>query len=296
MTAKDPIFAAVPEQGTMLTVGQLLVDAGKLAATDVDRVAEYQKKHRLRFGEAAVKLRLVKNADLQLALAKQFDYSVLSPRDSRISREVVAAFDPQSKTTEALRALRSQIAMRCLDRPADEPLGGRSLAVVSHGRKEGRSFLAANLACVFAQLGERTLVIDADLRTPRQHALFALPNDSGLAQVLAGRAGPEAMQRVPDLSRLCVLPAGPLPPNPQELLGRGRFQAFLADVSPDFDVVIVDTSARTAGADAEMVAMRTDATLVVAHRHRTRLANLREFSAALRDMGAPIVGSVLNEF
>jgi Mrp family chromosome partitioning ATPase len=119
----------------------------------------------------------------------------------------------------------------------------KHLAIVSPGREEGRTYLAANLAVVFSQLGERTLLIDADMRHPRQHVLFGLPNRGGLSSLLAGRAGADVIELVAPLTNLSVLPAGPQPPNPQELLGRPVFQNFLAELDKEFDVVIIDTPA-----------------------------------------------------
>ena len=120
------------------------------------------------------------------------------------------------------------------------------LTVVGAERGEGRSYLAANLAIVFSQLGERTLLVDADLRTPRQHELFFLENKIGFSTVLSGRSREEAIVRIPDLAGLCVLPAGPMPPNPLELLNRLNFDEFMIQVKASFDVVIIDTPALSA--------------------------------------------------
>ena len=98
-----------------------------------------------------------------------------------------------------------------------------ALAIMSPGAGEGRSFIAANLAIVFSQLGERTLLVDADLRTPSQQDLFKLGNNGGLSGLMANRVGSDAITRVPPLPGLYVLPAGAVPPNPQELLGRPAF-------------------------------------------------------------------------
>ena len=96
---------------------------------------------------------------------------------------------------------------------------------MSPGSGEGRSYITANLAVLFSQMGKRTLVIDADLRKPRQHRIFGLPGKIGLSALLAGRAGAEVMCDIPQLPGLTVLPAGVLPPNPQELLSRPRLPA-----------------------------------------------------------------------
>src|SRR6185369_243907 len=101
-------------------------------------------------------------------------------------------------------------------------------------------YIAANLAIVFSQLGARTLLVDADLRNPRQHLIFALPEGQGLSTILSGRSEHKSTFPVPGMSRLSVLPAGPLPPNPQELLSRPIFASFMKDLQAVYDVVIVD--------------------------------------------------------
>ena len=101
----------------------------------------------------------------------------------------------------------------------------KALAIISGERREGRSYIAANLAVVFSQLGEHTLLIDADMRNPSQHKLFGLDNGGGLSAVLSGRGRPVTVKHVPGLPDLWVLPAGAPPPNPLELLARPQFPA-----------------------------------------------------------------------
>ena len=109
--------------------------------------------------------------------------------DASLSHELVAAYKPFSPVVEQLRALRSELMLRWFD----EQPAHKAIAVMSEARGEGRSYIAANLAVVFSQLGGRTLLIDADLRKPSQHLLFGLENRIGLSTVLSGRAGSEAV-------------------------------------------------------------------------------------------------------
>ena len=118
------------------------------------------------------------------------------------------------------------------------PAGGVALASVDQG--DGKSFICANLAVVFAQLGESTLVIDADLRRPTQQTIFGLRNRMGLSGVLSGRAGLSEVRRMRSLPNLSILPAGAMPPNPQELLSRGTFRRVLKEMSAHFDVILID--------------------------------------------------------
>ena len=183
---------------------------------DVERILEQQREKGGRFGDAGRALGLLEQRDIDFALSRQFDYPYLRRGESRVSEAVVAAYEPASPQVEALRALRSELMLHWFSDDAAH----KSLAVVSEARGDGRSYIAANLAVVLSQLGGRTLLIDADLRNPSQHALFGLENRIGLSAVLAGRAGAEAVQRVAELGSLSVLPAGVAPPNPQELLAR----------------------------------------------------------------------------
>ena len=273
------------------SIGAILIDNGRLTPDAAERILKLQKEQGLRFGDAAIQLGLLSEADIQQALSRQYDYPYLMPGDDRISEEVIAAFKPFSPVVEQLRALRSQLMLRWFDAEA----GHKTLAVVSASRAEGRSFTAANLAVVFSQLGERTLLIDADLRNPRQHQFFRLPNKLGLSSLLAGRAElTETVTRIPGLIDLSVMPAGATPPNPQELLSRTIFNALIATVAGQYDIVIVDTPAGAETADSQAIAARTRGALVVARKDITAAPSLQTFVASLQHSGVAVVGSVLN--
>jgi receptor protein-tyrosine kinase len=276
------------------TLGAILIDGGQLKPEDAERVLQYQKQQNLRFGEAALRLGLISEADIQFALSRQFAYAYLrrTPGEIRpLSDELVAAYQPFSARVEQLRAIRSQLMLRWFDRAEERQV----LTVVGAERGEGRSYLAANLAIVFSQLGERTLLVDADMREPRQHFLFHLENQIGFSTLLAGRSREEAIVRISDLAGLSVLPAGPTPPNPLELLNRLNFDEFMIQAKSAYDVVIVDTPAMTSGEDAAMIAVRTGAALAVARCGSTRVAAYSDLVQGLMDAGVAVVGSVLNE-
>ncbi len=273
------------------SIGALLIDSGSLTPEAAERILKLQKEQGLRFGDAAIQLGLLSDADIQQALSRQYDYPYLMPGDDRISEEVVAAFKPFSPVVEQLRALRSQLMLRWFDAES----GRKALAVVSPDNGEGRSFTAANLAVVFSQLGERTLLVDADLRQPRQHQLFRLANKVGLSSVLAGRAElAEAIIRIPGLRDLSVLPAGAVPPNPQELLSRPVFTALLATLQAQYDIVIIDTPPAGRTADAQAITARAHGALVVARKDITALPALQAMVTSLQQGGGNVVGSLLN--
>lgn len=275
------------------SIGAILMDSGVLTPEDAERILLLQKEEGLRFGEAAVRLGLLTEADIQYALSRQFSYAYLRTVGDRkpLSDELVAAYHPFSPRVEELRAIRSQLMLRWFDKAEQRQV----LAVVGTERGEGRSSLAANLAVVFSQLGERTLLIDGDLRNPRQHELFLLQNKVGLSTVLSGRSRDEAIIRITDLTGLYVLPAGPTPPNPLELLSRLNFDEFLIHVRATFDVVIFDTPALSVGEDAAMIAVRTGAALAVARSGHTHVSAFTDMVQGLMHAGVAMVGSVLND-
>ena len=274
------------------SIGSLLIDAGKLRPEDAEAVLRLAREKKLRFGDAAIELGLITQEDIDFALSRQFDYPYLIPGESKVSEEVVAAYDPFSAQVESLRALRAQIMLRWFDdRPARN-----ALAIVSASRREGRSFITANLGVVFSQLGERTLIVDADMRHARQHELFGLDNRAGLSAVLSGRAGLEVVQRVPGLVGLSVLPAGVLPPNPGELLARPGFAQLLEQLAAHFDVVLLDSPPAAETADAQTLAVRAGAALVVVRKNSSRTWRVRGISDSVAKAKATIVGAVLNDF
>lgn len=270
-------------------LGRLLIESGKLTATDVDRVLLMQKRNGMRFGEAAIALKVVTQDDIKHALSGQFAYSYLYPGQGGLSPELVVAYQPFSKSAEVMRAVRSQLTMRWLDN-ADQ----RTLAVLSSGRKEGRSYFAANLAVVFSQMGSRTLLIDADLRNPRQYKIFNLPNSRGLSTLLSGRIEDIWPNQVPCLPNLSVVVSGPVPPNPLELLSQQQFRQFLSDASEKFDVVLIDTPAGEEYSDAQMISKQAGAAVVVTRKHRTKIKPASEIISLLKSSGVQVVGVVAN--
>jgi chain length determinant protein tyrosine kinase EpsG len=189
-----------------------------------------------------------------------------------------------------LRALRSQLILRWFNTASR-----RVLAITSAERGEGRSWLAANLATMFAQLGERTLLIDADMRHPRQHRIFNIDNSVGLSALLTGRAGREIARRLHPQLRLFVLPAGILPPNPQELLARPVFDVILDHFAAQFSLVILDTPAVCETADAQILTANAGSAVMIARRNCTPQTKLASAMEMLTDTGVNVIGSVINE-
>ncbi len=277
------------DSGNLL--GQLLVDQGKIKEVDIERILKYARKKHVRFGVAATKLRLISSHDLEHAMAAQFDYPYLEAGAGGYSNELVAAFKPFSQKGQALRILRAQLLLRWHSK------GENALAVVGSHDREGCSYLAANLAVVFSQLGHRTLLVDADLQQARMHKMFGVKNDVGLSAVLVGRAEVESVVNELVLFRgLTLLPAGAPPPNPGELLGRKELQDLIPQLRSQYDVVIVDTPPVNANYGAATVAGACGNALVVMRKNRTKLADAEVLMQEMRGAGAEVVGTVLNDF
>ncbi|MGZ4955335.1 MAG: chain length determinant protein tyrosine kinase EpsG [Methylobacter sp.] len=271
------------------SIGALLLDAGKISARDAERIIALQKQKGLLFGDAAKMLGLVDDDDIQKALSYQFDFPFLTASDESFSQELVAAYQPMSLQVEALRAVRGQLMLRWFND------AHKTLTLASLSRGEGRSLMAANLAIVFSQLGERTLLIDADLRQPRQHTLFKLQSDYGLSDVLAGRADLTVITRIPAFRDLSILPAGTVPPNPVELISRG-LKKCLKELQTQFDVILIDTPSAEQAIDAQIIASNCGGALLVVRQHKTKTNDLQLLKEALQDTGSQCLGVVLTDF
>ncbi len=268
-------------------IGKLLQAAGKLKPQDMERVFDLQKKDNLRFGEAAQKLGLVTEADIRAALSRQFEYPTLPATGANLSSELTAAVNPYSREAEALRSLRSELLMRWFKD------GCKTLAVGSVRADEGASYLAANLAVLFAQMGRKVLLIDANLRQPRQQAIFNLGNGMGLSDLLAERVPTLQVQTVQPFHTLSVLTAGSPPPNPAELLARPTFGSLLVGLETSYDIILLDTAPAQLASDFQLVAARAGGMLVATRRNVSRLAPLAELKEKITFTGAQVVGAVV---
>jgi non-specific protein-tyrosine kinase len=195
--------------------------------------------------------------------------------------------DPGSAAAEAFRTLRTNILFSSLDRPL------HTLLVTSTAPDEGKSTTLANLAVTMAQAEQTVLLVDCDLRRPTLHSLFALPNEQGLTSaILDPEAAPPVQQTsVPGLS---LLPSGPLPPRPADLLGSRRMGALIERLRREADIVLFDTPPVVAVTDAAVLAPRVDGVLLVLHAGQTRRDRAREARQTLEKVKANIVGVVLN--
>lgn len=288
MTHQVATLPLKPDSQTRM--GSILLEEGKLRPEDIDRVLHRQKQYGTIFGETAKEMGLVSDSDVQQALARQFDYHYVQPGQGHFPPELVAAYEPFSPQVEMLRAVRTHLMQSWFRR------GHSALTIASAGPGEGASFFAANLAVAFSQLGERTLLIDANLRRPRQHAIFNLSARQGLSDILADRAGVETFSKIDSFPQLSVLQAGTIPPNPQELVCRHSFAELHDSLAGRFDVILVDVPAFSVASDALAISARTGGAMLVCRKDRARMGAIRAASRQLGESGVQVVGSVLVEF
>ena len=202
---------------------------------------------------------------------------------------LVTHADPRSPVAEAYRSLRTNLAFA----RAQSDL--RTIVLTSPGPADGKSTTIANLAITFSQQGQRTLVVDADLRRAVLDRTFEVPRTPGLTDVLVGRLTLEAAVHPSDIPNLFVLGSGEFPPNPSELLGSDAMRRLIEDARTQFDVVLFDTPPLLAVTDAAVLSTRVDGTVLVVRMGKTAREAVRRALIALRAVHPNILGGVLND-
>ena len=291
----DTATAEMPDESNELagrSIGSIISETRNLGAEQVEKILKHQREKGVRFGEAAISLGYASIDDVMYALSQQFHYPYAAQSQRQANPELVTLNKPFGVQAESFRAIRSQIIMRLFN----EGQQRRAIAVVSPDSGDGKTFFAANLAVTLAQLGGRTLLVDADLRGPRQHEVFGIPNSAGLSGILSGRAESKVIQQVPGVPTLFVLPVGIKPPNPLELVERPAFGLLIRELLSKFDHVVVDTPAAIYGSDSAVIAARCGAALVVARRGKSLVCSLNDLVANISETPAKISGVVFNEF
>jgi protein-tyrosine kinase len=271
-------------------IGDRFIQAGFLNEAQVKHIIDLQKKSHLRFGETAVQLGFLKEQQVQAVLSQQFSYATALMPVDHLDPSLVLAHAPFSLEAEQIRVLRAEIAIRLNER---NPI---AFTLVSPNNGEGRSYLAANLAIAFSQMKKRTLLIDADMRAPTQHKLFHIDNKTGLSTILAKRTRLSEGTHIASFPHLHVLPAGPIPPNPQEILLSPALKEILTQMSDKFDVFIIDTPAAEYYSDAQTITQQVGACVLVGRKDHTTLSALQRQQFAMSTARAQIIGSVYNEY
>jgi succinoglycan biosynthesis transport protein ExoP len=190
---------------------------------------------------------------------------------------------------EDVRELRTRIHFLRLD------LDLRTLVVVSQHAEEGKTTTAASLAEVLAEAGDRVVLVDANLRRPRLHNIYGVSNDFGLTGLLLQQDSENVLLASTRVENLRLLPSGPLPLSPSELLTSKRMMQTMASLREHADYVIFDTSPLASASDALILASKVDGTLHVVQAGRCRSPDLKSAIARLREAKATVLGVVLNK-
>lgn len=270
-------------------IAGFLIRSCGLSEDDVRRILALKDADELRFSEAALRLGLVTQADVDAFHARP-PLAVEEVAQVTPSSELVIAHDPFDLHAERIRALRTELLLR-----RDESDEGSALAVISAHASEGRSRLAAELAVAFAQLGQSTLLVDADLRHARQQVLFPGSSGRGLATTLARREAPR-LQSIAGLPHLSVLLSGERPANPLELLSDPLLGELLSGWKRRFRHILFDTPPIAQYSDALATATHAGQVLVVTRAQVSPMASTREMLRRLAVTDALVLGAVVNHF
>ncbi len=203
-------------------------------------------------------------------------------------KELITLTDPRSPASEAYRTLRTNLSFYSLDDPL------RTLVVTSPTANEGKSGTAANLAVTMAQGGRRTILVDCDLRRPSLHTLFGLDNAAGLTTMLLDESQEAPLQPV-GVDNLWLLPGGPQPPNPADLLGSRQMERVLEGLLQRADMLLIDAPPVLGFSDAVILGARADGVLLVLRAGKTRREDAEQAKAQLERANARIVGATLTD-
>jgi protein-tyrosine kinase len=293
-----------------------MVNQYQLSAEAVDKIFEVMERNGTSFAEAALYLGFIRKQEMS---GSDLKGGMLSARSANIKkgglietainrisakRDVVlrqgsevtpgprlqTAFDRGNPRNEKMRALRTELLLL-----NEASSGANIIAILSPSSGEGRSQLCAELATSFAQLGRRTLLVDADMRNPQQHILFGSGNENGLSQAISQNTTPY-LHPVKDLPHMFLLTAGIVPSNPLELLSDGRYEKLLTDWRNGYEFVVIDTPPVSLYADALAVATIAQRVLILSRAKMTSYKSTREMMRRLETTRAQVLGGVINHF
>ena len=206
-----------------------------------------------------------------------------------MNSELIVASSPKSLVSEGFRTLRTNLQFSTID----ETL--QTIAVVSSMQGEGKSYVSSNLACAFAQAGEKVLLIDCDMRKGRLHKIFNLDNEKGFSNLLISdiKDYNDYIKKT-EIKNLSVLTMGTIPPNPAELLASIKNEKLLKSLKEKFDIIIYDCVPVTGLTDSLIMAKLVDKTIIVAASKMTPVDLLQNTKKSLLNVGANIAGVVFN--
>ncbi len=256
----------------------------------VARISEAERRLGVCFSDAAISVGVVTPEEVEAARVTERRLVVVHRERVKPDASLTLIRDPFDPHSETVRSLRTELLLR-----RDTPGQADVMVVMSPCSGEGRSQLAAELAIAFSQLGQPTLLVDADLRHPRQHILFGADNKQGLSDAIALDVTPY-LHPVEDLPHLSLLTAGPLPTNPLELLCDNRFEKLIDDWRSNFAYVVFDTAPVGKYSDALAVATLVGRVLALCRAQHTPYTDTRNMLRRLAATQSRVLGAVVNHF
>lgn len=204
--------------------------------------------------------------------------------------KMIAVTDPTSVDTEQFNTIRTNIKFSNVDKDY------KTLMVTSSNISEGKSTVSANIATTFAKQGLHTLLVDSDLRRPTINATFGIDNPQGLSNYLSERNFDiNSIIHKTSVKNLYVMPSGPIPPNPSELIGSKRMAELIKKLSEQLDLVIFDAPPVLSVTDAQIVSTNVDGTILVVRANKTEKAAVKEAVRLIKQVGGHIIGTILND-
>lgn len=286
-TAETPVRPARPRRQLVLLLGLL---GGSMLGVGLVFVMEFvddriRTPDDMRTHLKAPYLGMIPQSEVENASSADDRRSLLRSSEPRL---LLGAGAPAG-FTEAIRSVRTNLIFSS----ADE--GSRAVLVTSAAPSEGKSCISANLAIALAQLGRKTLLVDADLRRPHQHSLFEVGLEPGLSNLLVGDANEAAPVRETSVPGLSLITAGKIPPNPADLIGSDRFARLLDSCHSRFDWIVLDTTPILPVTDALLVARAVRKVLFVVGSEATSRRVAADALERTAETGADVLGAVLNK-
>jgi capsular exopolysaccharide synthesis family protein len=224
-----------------------------------------------------------------LGIIPQLTSADLDGKNDDRTRDMYVHENPKSSVAECCRSLRTNILFSAADREL------KTIVVCSANQREGKTTSVIYLGTTMAQSGQRTLLIDTDMRRPRLHKSTGVALSPGLSNLLIGGDDYDSLIKPTEIANLFVLPCGPTPPNPAELLLTKRFEIVLGELAKRFDRIILDSPPIQAVTDAVVLSKRVDGVVLVVRASKTMRDELRRSTRMIRDIGGSIVGVIVNE-
>jgi protein-tyrosine kinase len=266
-----------------LTFHEAALHTGLVTQREIEEAGELARRHTRHEGRGIIEEALRRRPGTR-------DLVVWEGERLRPGKDLTLAHDSYSERSEAIRTLRTELLMRTNGRR-----GAGMFALLSPCAGEGRSQLAAELAIAFAQLGSRTLLVDADLRKPRQHQLFGADNMIGLAQCLVDGTPPR-LYGIEGMPQMALLTSGALPTNPLELLSGTRFERIVGEWRRSYEFVVIDTPPVSQFSDGLAVASVAGHIVVLGRTNSTSFQVLSELRRKVATTNAWVVGAVMSNF